>query len=302
MDRNKEHIQSDNDTAGKKYYGRIIAVVVVLVLIIAAVSYALYYTGNPDSENLLLLATTTSTANSGLLDEVLPYFEDKYDVKVKVTPVGTGQALEMGRRGDVDVLMVHAPSREQEFVDDGYGTQRYLVCYNYFVLVGPADDPADIKNAANVTVAMQEIYSGKHNFASRGDDSGTHTKEKSLWEGAGFDYEDDIDIPDNDWYRSVSAGMGDTLFRANELEAYTLSDEGTFWAVGDTIDLKIVLREDPSLLNQYSVIPIDPDKFSHVNYDLTMKFVDWITSEETQDRIGNFEANDHKLFIQNAET
>ncbi|UCH88727.1 MAG: substrate-binding domain-containing protein [Thermoplasmata archaeon] len=292
--------QIDQEKFGKKYYGRTIAIIVILILIISIVGVALYYTGNPDSDEILLLATTTSTANSGLLDEILPYFEDEYDVKVKVTPVGTGQALEMGRRGDVDILMVHAPSREQEFVDDGYGTQRYLVCYNYFVIVGPPDDPVDIKSAANVTDAMNRIYEGEHNFASRGDDSGTHTKEKSLWAGAGFDYTNDIDIPENEWYKYVSAGMGDTLFRANELEAYTLSDEGTFWSVEDTIDLEIVLREDPNLLNQYSVIPANPDKFSHVNYELAMKFVEWITSEDTQDRIGSFEANDHKLFTPNA--
>jgi tungstate transport system substrate-binding protein len=297
---NDDNKFNDLEIYEKKYYGRIIAIVVVLALIISGVGYALYYTGNPDSDKILLLATSTSTANSGLLDEILPNFEDEYGVKVKVTPVGTGQALEMGRRGDVDILLVHAPSREQQFVLEGYGTERYPVCYNYFVIVGPPDDSADLKNAVNVTDAIQKVYDDEHNFVSRGDDSGTHTKEKSLWEGAGFDYTNDIDIYGNEWYKSVSAGMGDTLFRANELKSYTLSDEGTFWSVEDTIELEVVLREDPSLLNQYSVIPVNPDKFSFVNYDLAVKFVNWISSEETQGRIDKFEANDHKLFIPNA--
>jgi tungstate transport system substrate-binding protein len=287
----------------KSYKGfnkRTFAWIIALVLLISILGVALYLTGNPSSEKNLLLATTTSTANSGLLDDIIPDFEDKYGCTVKITPVGTGQALTLGRNGDVNILMVHAPEREQEFVDQGYGTQRYLVCYNYFVIVGPTNDPANLKNAQNSSVAMRMIFEGKFKFASRGDDSGTHTKEKVLWTEAGYDYESEIDIPGNEWYLSVSAGMGDTLIRSNELQAYTLSDEGTFWAYEGNLDLEIVLREDPNLLNQYSVIPIDPDKHSHVNYDLSINFINWITSQEIQDRIGNFEKNGHKLFVPNA--
>ncbi len=284
----------------KKYYTGAIINIAILIVIISLLTYALYQSGNPDSKNTLLLATTTSTANSGLLDEIIPDFEDNYDATVKITPVGTGQALELGKNGDVDILMVHAPEREQEFVDQGYGIQRYLVCYNYFVIVGPLDDPANLKNVPNSSEAMRMIFEGEFKFASRGDDSGTHTKEKELWTNAGYDYESEIDIPGNEWYLSVSAGMGDTLIRANELQAYTLSDEGTFWAYEGNLDLEIVLREDPNLLNQYSVIPINPDKHSHVNYDLSMKFVDWIISQEIQDKIGNFEKNGHILFVPNA--
>lgn len=284
----------------QKYYTGTIINFVILILVISLITYALYQTGNPSPGKTLLLATTTSTANSGLLDEILPDFEDEFDATVKVIPVGTGQALEMGRRGDVDILMVHAPEREQEFIDQGYGAARYPVCYNYFVIIGPSNDPADLKNAPNSSEAMRMIFEGEFKFASRGDDSGTHTKERALWAAAGFDYESEIDLPDNDWYYSVSAGMGDTLIRANELQAYTLSDEGTFWAYEGNLDLEIILREDPNLLNQYSVIPIDPEKHSHVNYDLSMKFVDWITSSETQEKIGNFEKNGHRLFVPNA--
>ena len=284
----------------KKDYSGTIINLVILIFIISMFSYALYQTGNPSSEKILLLATTTSTANSGLLDEILPDFEEEYDIIVKVIPVGTGQALEMGRRGDVDILMVHSPSQEQEFVDEGYGTGRYLVCYNYFVIVGPHSDPADIKNAPNSSEAMKMIFDTKSRFVSRGDDSGTHFMERKLWADAGFDYESEIDIPENQWYYSVSAGMGNTLIRANELQAYTLSDEGTFWAYEGDLGLEIVLREDPNLQNQYSVIPINPDDFPHVNYDIALKFVDWITSQEIQDKIANFETNGHRLFVPNA--
>jgi tungstate transport system substrate-binding protein len=284
----------------KKYYTGTIINIAILIVIISLLLYALYQSGNPDSKNTLLLATTTSTANSGLLDEIIPDFEDEFDVNVKVIPVGTGQALEMGKRGDIDILMVHAPEREQDFVNQGYGTQRNLVCYNYFMIVGPSNDPANLKNAQNSSEAMRMIFEGEFKFVSRGDDSGTHIKEQALWSAAGYEYKSDIDLLDSDWYYSVSAGMGTTLLRTNELQAYTLSDEGTFWSYEGNLDLEIVLREDPNLLNQYSVIPIDPDKHSHVNYDLSIKFVDWITSTEIQDRIGNFEKNGHQLFIPNA--
>lgn len=285
----------------KDYTGTIINIV-ILIFIISMLGYALYQTGNPSSDKILLLATTTSTANSGLLDEILPDFEDEYDVTVKVTPVGTEQALEMGRRGDVDILMVHSPSQEQEFVEEGYGTKRYVVCYNYFIIVGPPSDPAGLKNAPNSSEAVRYIFDNQSIFVSWDDESGTHTKEKELWINAGFDYTSEIDIPGNGWYYSVSAGIGDTLMRAYELQAYTLTDEGTYWAYESKIDLDILLRDDPNLLNQYSVIPIDPNKFSHVNYDLSMKFVDWITSEQVQEEIGSFEKNGHKLFVPNAET
>jgi tungstate transport system substrate-binding protein len=284
----------------KNFTGTIINIIVV-IFIVAMLTYALYQTGNPSSEKILWLATTTSTVNSGLLDEILPDFEEEYDVTVRVTPVGTGQALEMGRRGDFDILMVHAPLQEQEFVDQGYGIERHLVFYNYFVLVGPSNDPANLRNAPNSSEAMRIIFEGEFEFVSRGDESGTHTKEKELLQDAGFDYESEIDIPENQWYKSVGAGMGNALMIANELKAYTLSDEGTFWAYEGNLDLEIVFREDQNLLNQYSVIPINPDKFSHVNHDLSMKFVDWITSQEIQDRIANFEKNGHRLFIPNAD-
>ncbi|UCG70440.1 MAG: ABC transporter permease [Thermoplasmata archaeon] len=281
----------------KGYDKRTFAWIIALILLISIIGVALYLTGNPSQDNVLRLATTTSTANSGLLDFIIPDFEKEYNCSVWVTPVGTGQALEMGRRGDVDVLMVHAPSREAEFVKNGYGTARYPVFYNYFVLVGPPENPAGINSIDNSSEALNRIFNSKTNFVSRGDESGTHTKEKELWEAAGFDYESEIDIRGNDWYLSVSAGMGDTLIRSNELTAYTLSDEGTFWAFEGNLDLDIILREDENLINPYSVIPVNPAKFSHVNYRLALQFVDWITENSTQQKIGAYEQGGHQLFV-----
>jgi tungstate transport system substrate-binding protein len=292
-------INSPKGNSKKRFSSKKYVLIIVVILLISIIAVALFMTGNPSSESTLLLATTTSTANSGLLDFILPEFEEEFNCIVKVTPVGTGQALEMGRRGDVDVLMVHAPTLEDAFVDEGYGTSQYPVFYNYFVLVGPSNNPAGLTSADNSTEAMIKIFNSQSNFVSRGDDSGTHTKEKELWNDAGFDYETEIDIPNNNWYYSVSAGMGNTLIRANELQAYTLSDEGTFWAFEGNLDLNIVLREEENLINPYSVIPVSPAKFSHVNYRLAVQFTNWITSEETQKNIGAYEKNGHQLFIPN---
>lgn len=266
------------------------------------IGFSLYLVTSSTSKQTILLATTTSVANSRLLDKILPDFEKKYNVMVKVLPVGTGQAIEMGKRGDVDIILVHAPIKEKEFVSHGYGTKRYQVCYNYFVIIGPPSDPADVGHAQNITEALNRIFNTHSKFISRGDESGTHTKEKLLWKAAGFDYTYEIDILDKEWYFSVCAGMGDTIIRANELEAYTLSDEGTFWAYNGDLALRILLRDDPDLLNQYSVIPVNSEKFSHVEYDLVMNFVKWITSPETRERIGNFTNNGHQLFTPTAET
>ncbi len=294
---------AENEVRKSKFfkgnYKRTLTWIILLILLVSVLGVALFLTGNPSSEKTLLLATTTSTANSRLLDDILPDFEEKYNCTVNVIPVGTGQALEMGRRGDVDILMVHAPSKEKEFVDNRYGTSRYPVFYNYFVLVGPPNNPAGIISTDNSTEAMIKIFNSQSSFVSRGDESGTHTKEKELWAAAGFDYGNEIDIQENGWYYSVSAGMGNTLIRTNERIAYTLSDEGTFWSLKGDMDLDIILREDENLLNPYSVIPLNPAKFSHVNYRLAMQFVDWITANSTQQKIGAFENKGHQLFVPN---
>jgi len=237
---------------------------------------------------VLRLATTTSTADSGLLDAILPAFEEAHNAQVDVVAVGTGQAIELGEAGDADVILVHARGREDEFVAAGHGTERHDVMYNDFVIVGPTADPAGIRGTALAQDALAAIAASEATFASRGDDSGTHTKELALWEAAGV-------TPEGDWYKSLGQGMGDTLLFANETNAYTLTDRGTFLSMQDTLpNLGILVggasiadNGDPALLNPYGVIPVNPDK-GNINDDLAQEFVEWITSEEVQAEIGEF--------------
>lgn len=243
-----------------------------------------------DEPQLPRLATTTSTDDSGLLDAILPDFEEKNNAQVDVVAVGTGQAIALGEAGDADVILVHARSREDAFVADGHGTQRYDVMYNDFVLVGPTADPAGINGMSLAKDAFAAIAAASAPFASRGDDSGTHTKEKALWEAAGI-------TPDtnSDWYNSLGQGMGDTLVFANESDAYTLSDRATFLANQANLPNLAILvggssiadNTDPALLNPYGVIPVNPDK-GNINEELAQKFVEWLTSLETQELISNF--------------
>jgi tungstate transport system substrate-binding protein len=239
---------------------------------------------------VLRLATTTSTDNSGLLDVILPDFEAQYNARVDVVAVGTGQAIALGEAGDADVLLVHARSREDAFVADGHGTGRWDVMYNDFVIVGPAADPAGIQGMSSAQDALAAIAKTGATFASRGDDSGTHTKEKSLWQAAGLPAE-----PAADWYKSLGQGMGDTLRFANETNAYTLTDRGTLLALQENSPNLVVLvggdsiaeNQDQALFNPYGVIPVNPDK-GNINYDLAQQFVTWLTSVETQAKIAEF--------------
>jgi tungstate transport system substrate-binding protein len=239
---------------------------------------------------VLRLATTTSTADSGLLDAILPAFEEEYNARVDVVAVGTGQAISLGEAGDADVILVHARAREDTFVADGHGLSRADVMYNDFVLVGPTADPAGVSGLASVTEAMTTIAAAAAPFASRGDDSGTHTKELSLWAKTTV-----TPTPDNGWYNSLGQGMGDTLTFANEAGAYTLTDRATFLALQTNLpNLAIMVggdsiadNSDPDLLNPYGVIPVNPDK-EGINDDLAEDFVTWITSEETQTAISEF--------------
>jgi len=237
---------------------------------------------------VLRLATTTSTADSGLLDAILPGFEEEFNARVDVVAVGTGQAIEIGEAGDADVILVHARAREDAFVEEGHGTARYDVMYNDFILVGPAEDPAGISGMATGAEALAAIAAAEAPFASRGDDSGTHTKELSLWEAAGV-------APEGEWYNSLGQGMGETLTFANESGAYTLTDRGTFLAQSANLPNLVVLvggdsiadNADPKLLNPYGVIPVNPDK-GDINSELANQFVEWITSPAVQEQIGQF--------------
>jgi len=262
-----------------------IIVFVVVVLLAASCS-----SGTSDEVQVLRLATTTSTNDSGLLDALLPAFEAKNDARVDVVAVGTGQAIALGEAGDADVILVHARAREDSFVAEGHGTARFDVMYNDFVIVGPADDPASIAGIPLASEAFAAIYTAEATFASRGDDSGTHSKERSLWEAAGMTSD-----PDAGWHKALGQGMGSTLNYANEVGAYALTDRGTFLAQGDTLqNLRVMVggasideNTDPSLLNPYGVIPVNPDK-GGIDTDLADLFVDWLTSIETQQQIEIF--------------
>jgi tungstate transport system substrate-binding protein len=243
----------------------------------------------------LILATTTSTEDSGLLDYILPDFEEKYDATVDVIAVGTGQALELGTNGDADVVLVHARAKEDAFVEAGDGTQRYDVMYNDFIIVGPADDPAGIKGMTSATEALAKIAESKATFISRGDESGTHTKEKGLWEKAGI-------APEGDWYVSAGQGMGEVLTMAAEQQAYTLSDRATYVVrQADGLDLEILVEGDKALFNPYGVIPVNPEKHPDIHAELGQAFADWITSLETQELIASYKVNDQQLFVPDSE-
>ena len=235
--------------------------------------------GDPQS---LILATTTSTEDSGLLTFILPGFEEEVDATVEVVAVGTGQALQLGEDGNADVLLVHARAREDAFMDAGHGTRREDVMYNDFVIVGPAADPAGISGMADAAAAFAAIAGAEVPFVSRGDDSGTHTKEKTIWA------EGDIE-PAGDWYNSAGQGMGAVLTIADEEGAYTLSDRATYLArTLEGTELEILVEGDPILFNPYGVIAVNPEKGDHIKADLANQFIDWLISEPTQEMIGQF--------------
>jgi tungstate transport system substrate-binding protein len=230
----------------------------------------------------LLLATTTSTADSGLLDDILPAFTEEYGATVNVVAVGTGQALQLGRDGNADVLLVHARAQEDAFMDEGHGVRREDVMYNDFIILGPADDPAGISGLTDAGEAMALIAESGSTFVSRGDQSGTHTKELSVWKEAGVE-------PTGDWYISSGQGMGDVLTMANEQLAYTLSDRATYLAFTQQgIELEILVEGDPVLFNPYGVIAVNPNKGPHIQVDLANQFIDWIVSLPVQEMIAEF--------------
>ena len=236
------------------------------------------------------LATTTSTDNSGLLDILLPAFEKGQEYKVKVISVGTGKALRLLREGDVDVVLVHARSAEDKLVAEGYAVNRRDVMYNDFVLVGPDSDPADIRGTADATNALSRIVASNSLFISRGDTSGTHKKELQLWEQAGIS-------PQGQWYREAGQGMGKVLQIAGELDAYTLTDRGTWLAYRNKVPLVIVTEGDKRLFNPYGIIAANPARYPDANYSGAMALINWITSPAAQNMIGNFTIDEQRLFV-----
>ena len=258
-------------------------------LLIIATILSLFLVATAVAGERLRLATTTSTENSGLLVELLPPFEQANDCQVDVIAVGTGKAIKLGENGDVDVIMVHARSKEDKFIDEGFGVDRRDVMYNDFVLLGPAGDPAGIRGMDDVAAAMGKIAAAKATFVSRGDDSGTHSREKQLWKMAGLK-------PAGDWYLEAGRGMGEVIVMAGERQGYTLSDRGTYLAFVTKTDLQVLGEGDKRLFNPYGVIMVNPQKHPHVKVGLSKKFLDYLISNQAIEIITSYRRGGKQLF------
>ena len=245
------------------------------------------------AQERLRMATTTSTENSGLLGVLNPVFEQKHDAVVDVIAVGTGKALKLGENGDVDIVFVHAPKAEKQFVENGYGIDRAAVMHNDFVIIGPPDDPAGIAKTGSAVEAMKKLHNSDTTFVSRGDDSGTHKKEKSLWDSAGVE-------PSGDWYLAVGQGMGAVLQIADDRQAYALTDRGTYIAYQGKINLEIVSAGDQALYNPYHIIAVNPDKHSQVKYELARDYIEFVTGKQGQGIIKDYRMKGQQLFYPDA--
>jgi tungstate transport system substrate-binding protein len=246
-------------------------------------------------EKSIVVASTTSTQDSGLFGHILPLFMAKSGIDVRVLAQGTGQALDTGRRGDADVVFVHAKAEEEKFVADGFGLKRYPVMYNDFVLIGPNSDPAGIKGLADIAAALQAIKAKAAPFISRGDRSGTHVKELDLWKAAGVDIAKDK----GHWCKEIGQGMAAALHTASASNAYVLSDRGTWVSFKNRGELDIIVQGDRRLFNQYDVILVNPAKHPHVKKDLGQAFIDWLISREGKNAIAGFKIESQQLFVPN---
>ena len=293
-------------------FKKVSVVAVALVVTFCGISAA--------ADKVLTMSTTTSTQASGLLDVLLPEFKSDTGIAVKVIAKGTGAAIRDGMDGNVDIIFVHAQAREEKFVAEGYGTKRYAVMHNDFIVIGPNDDPAAVSKTADVYAGLKSIAAAKAEFISRGDDSGTHTKEQFLWKKSGVkvvtnkreivkkgekvavQFNEPADSAD--WYKSIGQGMGKTLTYADEKGAYTITDRGTYikYKYGKTppIELSILSEGSEALANPYGIIPVNPKKFDHVKYDLAETFAQWLTSGRGQKLIGDYRLLDKQLFYPDA--
>jgi tungstate transport system substrate-binding protein len=244
-------------------------------------------------DTYITVASTTSTEQSGLFGHILPIFEEETGIEVRVIAQGTGQALETARRGDADVVFVHAEPAEIQFVAKGYGVERFPVMYNDFIVVGPADDPAGVAGGRDAVAAFTAIAETEVTFTSRGDDSGTHQAERTLWAEAEIE-------PAGTWYREVGSGMGPTLNTAAEMSAYTLADRGTWISFENRRDLEILVEGDDRLFNQYGVILVNPEHHPHVKAEAGQAFIDWLISPEGQQAIASFKLRGQQLYFPNA--
>ena len=247
-------------------------------------------------EPFIVVASTTSTEQSGLFPHLLPAFEKDTGIAVRVVAVGTGQALDIGRRGDADVVFVHDKAAEEKWLAEGNGVKRYPVMYNDFVLIGPKSDPAHVAGGRNITAALKKISEAKPAFVSRADKSGTYSAELRLWKDAGVD----IATAKGPWYRETGSGMGPALNTAAGLDAYILSDRGTWLNFHNRSNLTIVVEDDKRLFNQYGVMLVNPAKHPNVKKDLGQKFIDWLVSKRGQEVIASYKINGEQLFFPNA--
>jgi len=252
--------------------------------------------GPPAEGRYITVASTTSTENSGLFDHLLPLFTARTDIDVHVVALGTGQALDVGRRGDADVVFVHDTAAELKFVEDGYGVGRREVMYNDFVLIGPQSDPAHVAGMADIAAALAQIREARAAFVSRGDRSGTHAAELRLWTAAGID----IATAKGPWYRETGAGMGATLNTASAMDAYLLADRGTWLAFQNRGNLRVLVQGDPRLFNQYGVILVNPERQPHVKRADAQAFIDWLVSPEGQAAIASYRIGGEQAFFPDA--
>ncbi len=262
-----------------------------VALLVALVAFAAQA-----QDKFITVASTTSTEQSGLFGFLLPAFEKKTGIQVRVVALGTGQALDLARRGDADVVFVHAKSAEEKFLAEGQGVKRYPVMYNDFVLIGPKSDPAKIAGGKDILEALKKIQAAQAPFVSRGDRSGTHMAELALWKDAGIE----IDQSKGPWYRDTGQGMGPALNTASSMNAYILADRGTWLAFKNRGDLAILVEGDKRLFNQYGVMLVNPDKHPTVKKDLGQTFIDWLVSPEGQQVIADYKIGGEQLFFPNA--
>jgi tungstate transport system substrate-binding protein len=266
---------------------RLLAITVSAFSLLASPSYA--------QDKSIVVSSTTSTEQSGLFEFILPIFKMKTGINVKVVAVGTGQALDIGRRGDADVVFVHDKPAEEIFVQEGYSTKRNEVMYNDFVLIGPKSDPAKVGGGKDIQIAFQKVAAAQASFVSRGDKSGTHAAELRYWKSAGITV-----APGSSWYKEIGSGMGPALNTASAMNAYVLADRATWLSFKNRGDLTILVQGDPKLFNQYGVMLVNPARFPHVKKAEGQAFIDWLISKNGQDVIASYQIGGEQLFFPNA--
>ncbi|MGE4562762.1 MAG: substrate-binding domain-containing protein [Rhodospirillales bacterium] len=265
----------------------------LITLVVSAIAFTLPALA---AERFITVASTTSTQNSGLYEHILPNFTTRTGIAVRIVAVGTGQAIKLARNGDADVLFVHHKASEERFVADGFGVERFDVMYNDFVLVGPKADPAGVRDAADTSDALARIAAANSPFTSRGDNSGTHKKERELWQVA----EVDVSTQSGSWYRETGSGMGATLNTAAGMDAYALTDRATWFKFKNRGTLEILVEDDERMFNQYGVILVNPARHPHIKQDLGQAFIDWLLSKDGQSAIGEYRLEGQQAFFPNA--